>query len=69
MQTIRCGRGSELQHDAYHLAYRHALDVASDGQTLAMAATTELLWVSSDADEGWHGMSLDACGGDTAVCP
>ena len=34
-----------------------------------MAATTELLWVSGVADEDWHGMSLDASGGDSAGCP
>jgi hypothetical protein len=42
------------QQHAYHLAYRHALDVAADGQTLAMASTTGGLWVSADAGDSWQ---------------
>jgi photosystem II stability/assembly factor-like uncharacterized protein len=47
------------QRDAYHLVYRHALDVAADGQTLAMASTTGGLWVSTDAGQAWQGLSHD----------
>ena len=45
--------------DAYHLAYRHALSVSADGQTLAMASTTGGLWVSGDAGERWHCVTRD----------
>ncbi|MGH6637650.1 MAG: exo-alpha-sialidase [Polaromonas sp.] len=47
------------QQDAYHLVYRHALAVSSDGQTLAMGSTTGGLWVSEDAGQSWHGVSND----------
>lgn len=47
------------QHHAYHLVYRHALDVAHDGQTLAMASTTGGLWLSAHAGEAWHCVSRD----------
>jgi photosystem II stability/assembly factor-like uncharacterized protein len=42
------------QSHAYHLVYRHALDVCTDGQTLAMASTTGSLWVSADAGDSWQ---------------
>jgi photosystem II stability/assembly factor-like uncharacterized protein len=44
---------------AYHLVYRHSLDVAADGQTLAMSSTTGGLWISADAGEHWHEVSRD----------
>ncbi len=47
------------QSHAYHLVYRHALVVADDGQTLAMASTTGGLWVSADAGEAWTCLSRD----------
>ena len=47
------------QHHAYHLVYRHALEVAQDGTTLAMASTTGGLWVSSDSGERWQNLSRD----------
>ena len=47
------------QTDAYHLAYRHALDVGADGATLALASTTGGLWTSADAGESWHCVSRD----------
>lgn len=45
--------------DAYHLVYRHSLDVTADGQTLAMSSTTGGLWISPDAGEHWHCISRD----------
>ena len=45
--------------DAYHLAYRHALDVGADGATLALASTTGGLWTSADAGASWHCVSRD----------
>jgi photosystem II stability/assembly factor-like uncharacterized protein len=47
------------QRQAYHLVYRHALDVSTDGQTLAMASTTGGLWLSANAGEAWHCVSRD----------
>ena len=44
------------QDHAYHLVYRHALDVSADGQTLAMASTTGGLWVSADAGQHWQAL-------------
>ena len=41
------------QRDAYDLVYRHALDVADDGRTLAMGSTTGHLWLSRDAGASW----------------
>jgi len=51
-------QGLPQQH-AYHLVYRHGLDVAPDGQTLAMASTTGGLWLSSDSGESWQCVSRD----------
>lgn len=42
---------------AYDLAYRHGLDVARDGRTLALGTTTGGLWVSEDAGDTWHCIS------------
>ena len=36
------------QQDAYHLVYRHGLDVDSTGERLVMASTTGSLWHSDD---------------------
>ena len=47
------------QRQAYHLVYRHGLDVTRDGQTLALASTTGGLWLSADAGLGWQCLSHD----------
>lgn len=47
------------QVHAYHLVYRHSLDVAHDGRTLAMSSTTGGLWISPNAGEQWHCVSRD----------
>lgn len=44
---------------AYHLVYRHSLDLAPDRRTLAMSSTTGGLWISPDAGEHWHCISRD----------
>jgi len=46
------GTGLPDRH-AYHLVYRHALAVDSDGERLAMASTTGSLFVSDDAGDTW----------------
>jgi photosystem II stability/assembly factor-like uncharacterized protein len=52
------GAGLPETH-AYHLVYRHGLDVSADGQVLAMASTTGGLWVSASAGESWQCVSRD----------
>jgi hypothetical protein len=47
------------QSQAYHLVYRHSLDVANDRRTLAMSSTTGGLWVSANAGEHWQCISRD----------
>jgi len=47
------------ERDAYHLVYRHALDVGDDGDTLAMGSTTGGLWVSEDGGAEWTCVSRD----------
>jgi photosystem II stability/assembly factor-like uncharacterized protein len=44
---------------AYHLVYRHSLEVAQDGRTLALSSTTGGLWISADAGERWQCLSRD----------
>lgn len=45
------------QQDAYDLTYRHGLDVAGDGKTLAFGSTTGSLWVSRDGGDSWETVS------------
>ncbi len=52
------GRGLPPAH-AYHLVYRHGLELAPDRHTLAMSSTTGGLWISPDAGEQWHCVSRD----------
>jgi len=33
---------------------RHALDIASDGESLAFGSTTGNLWVTANQGEQWH---------------
>ncbi len=47
------------QSHAYHLVYRHSLELAPDRATLAMSSTTGGLWISPDAGEQWHCVSRD----------
>ncbi len=47
------------QQDAYHLVYRHSLELAPDRKTLAMSSTTGGLWISADAGEQWVCVSKD----------
>ena len=45
------------QQDAYDLVFRHGLDVAPDGRTLALGSTTGALWLSRDGGERWQELS------------
>ena len=47
------------QQDAYHLVFRHALDVHEDGQLLAMGSTTGSVWVSEDGGDAWQLVTQD----------
>jgi hypothetical protein len=37
------------QHGAYHLVYRHGLDVSPDGERLVFGSTTGSVWTGADA--------------------
>ena len=58
-QSFKAFSDGPPQSHAYHLAYRHGLDVTADGRTLAMASTTGGLWAIRDAGEHWHCVSSD----------
>ena len=45
--------------NAYHLVYRHSMELAPDAQTLALSSTTGGLWISPDAGDTWHCISRD----------
>lgn len=45
------------QEHAYHLVYRHALDVDGSGQALAFGSTTGGLWASANGGDTWEEIS------------
>lgn len=45
--------------NAYHLVYRHGLDVDPSGEMLAIGSTTGGLWVSADQGDHWQTLSRD----------
>ena len=47
------------QEHAYHIVYRHALEVAGDGQTLAFGSTTGSLWISENGGDSWSRLSAE----------
>jgi photosystem II stability/assembly factor-like uncharacterized protein len=47
------------QEHAYHLVYRHSLDIAGDGRTLAFGSTTGSVWISEDSGESWERLSAE----------
>jgi len=51
-------RGLPQEH-AYDLVFRHALDVAPDGETLAFGSTTGSLWLSDDGGDSWQTLSAN----------
>lgn len=53
-KTIRTGLP---QTDAYDIVFRHALDCAADGNTLAFGSTTGNVWVSEDQGDSWATLS------------
>jgi hypothetical protein len=46
------------QTHAYHLVYRHALDIDGSGERLAMGSTTGGLWLSEDGGDHWQTLGL-----------
>ena len=49
-------RGLPQEH-AYHLVYRHALDVDETGEHLALGSTTGSLWISENGGDSWSNVS------------
>ncbi len=47
------------QEQAYHLVYRHGLDVDATGNRLAFGSTTGGLWLSEDQGDSWRCLSTD----------
>jgi photosystem II stability/assembly factor-like uncharacterized protein len=45
--------------DAWHLIYRHCLEVDATGRRLVMGSTTGSLWVSEDGAENWTRLSAE----------
>lgn len=53
-----CRNGLPQEH-AYHLVYRHGLDVTADGGTLAFGSTTGSVWISEDGGDSWQRLGCD----------
>ncbi|MGD0540109.1 MAG: exo-alpha-sialidase [Tepidisphaeraceae bacterium] len=47
------------QEQAYHLVFRHSLDIDDSGQSLAFGSTTGSVWTSDDDGDSWHRLSAD----------
>lgn len=65
MRTRDGGRSFEFitrglpEAPAYHLVYRHGLDVSASGNTLAMGSTTGSLWISGNGGDSWARVSAE----------
>lgn len=58
-RTFTSHRSGLPQSNAYHLVYRHCLDLTDDGQTLAFGSTTGSVWISEDAGITWERLSAE----------
>jgi hypothetical protein len=58
-ETFRVFHKGLPQKNAYHLVYRHGLDVDETGERLAMGSTTGALWASDDGGKSWETLSTD----------
>lgn len=58
-QSFEAIREGLPQEHAYHLVYRHCLETASDGQTLAFGSTTGSVWISENGGDAWQRLSAD----------
>jgi len=45
--------------DAYHIVYRHGMDIDSSGQRLVMGSTTGGLWITENQGDDWTCISQD----------
>lgn len=57
--TFEALREGLPQKHAYHLVYRHALDLDVDGDTIAFGSTTGSVWISEDGGDSWERISAD----------
>jgi hypothetical protein len=53
-ETFQELRNGLPQKDAYDLVFRHCLDIARDGSTLAFGSTTGGLWVTENQGDTWQ---------------
>jgi hypothetical protein len=53
-QELRTGLPQE---NAYDLVFRHCLDIAPDGETLAFGSTTGGLWITENQGDNWQCIS------------
>ena len=58
-KTFDVLRSGLPQSNAYHLVYRHALDVSTNGESLMMGSTTGSLFASEDGGEVWGRVTAD----------
>jgi hypothetical protein len=56
--TFEALREGLPQEHAYHLVYRHALDIDGSGEILTMGSTTGGLWLSEDGGDHWRTLGL-----------
>ncbi len=56
-KTFETLRNGLPQQDCYDIVFRHALDVDSDGNQLAMGSSTGGLWISENGGDDWQGIS------------
>lgn len=57
--TFEILRDGLPQEHAYHLIYRHGLEVASDASVLVMGSTTGSVWISEDEGDHWSRVSAE----------
>jgi len=56
-KTVETLRNGLPEGPSYDLVFRHALDVAPDGERLAVGSTTGSLWISDDQGDYWQTIS------------
>ena len=57
--TFRALHKGLPQKNAYHLIYRHGMDVDETGDGLILGSTTGGLWASADGGKSWETLSTD----------
>ncbi len=56
-KTFQMLREGLPQRHAYDLVFRHALDIAGDGDQLAFGSSTGNLWVTANQGDAWHAVA------------